>query len=128
MARESKTSVADVISALESLSAAELIQVIAAAEEQRDARMEGDKRELMEEFRSKAEALGLSLDELVGGTSRRPAPQGRGGRKAGAKAPVEAKYRDPATGTTWSGRGRMPIWLKVAEAEGKSRETFAIKR
>jgi DNA-binding protein H-NS len=23
-----------------------------------------------------------------------------------------AKYRDPITGDTWSGRGRMPNWLK----------------
>jgi DNA-binding protein H-NS len=25
---------------------------------------------------------------------------------------VKAKYRDPATGETWSGRGRMATWLK----------------
>ncbi|WP_420536683.1 H-NS family nucleoid-associated regulatory protein [Escherichia fergusonii] len=24
---------------------------------------------------------------------------------------MPAKYRDPKTGTTWSGRGRMPAWL-----------------
>jgi H-NS histone C-terminal domain len=24
----------------------------------------------------------------------------------------DAKYRDPVTGDTWSGRGRMPNWLK----------------
>lgn len=31
------------------------------------------------------------------------------GRDAGQ--PVAAKYRDPDTGETWSGRGRMATWL-----------------
>lgn len=34
---------------------------------------------------------------------------------------VEAKYKDPETGSTWSGRGRAPKWL-----EGKTRAEFAI--
>ena len=126
MTRESTASVSDVISALENLSVAEIIQVIAAAEEQRDGRMESEKKELMEEFRAKAEAMGLSFDELVGTPPRRQATPGRGAKKT-SKSSVEAKYRNPETGSTWSGRGRMPIWLKVAEAEGKSRESFAIK-
>ena len=40
-------------------------------------------------------------------------------RKATTKAPI--KYRDPATGAEWSGRGREPLWIK-----GKSREQFAV--
>lgn len=39
------------------------------------------------------------------------------------KNPV--KYRDPATGMTWSGRGLQPKWLKVALADGKRLEDFA---
>ena len=34
---------------------------------------------------------------------------------------VEAKYRDPKTGQTWSGRGRAPKWI-----EGKNREEFVV--
>jgi len=40
------------------------------------------------------------------------------------KAPVQkvqAKYRDPKTGATWSGRGRAPKWI-----EGKEREAFEV--
>ncbi|AOJ10004.1 H-NS family nucleoid-associated regulatory protein [Burkholderia mayonis] len=33
----------------------------------------------------------------------------------------EAKYRDPVTGTTWSGRGRPPAWIN-----GKDRTHFEI--
>lgn len=32
-----------------------------------------------------------------------------------------AKYRDPATGATWSGRGRPPRWLA-----GQDRAKFAV--
>ena len=37
------------------------------------------------------------------------------------KAAVAAKYRNPATGKTWSGRGKAPLWL-----EGKDRAAFAV--
>nr|WP_321968421.1 H-NS histone family protein [Burkholderia cepacia] len=34
-----------------------------------------------------------------------------------------AKYRDPKTGATWSGRGRAPAWIKDA----KNRDRFLIQ-
>ncbi|HVE10115.1 MAG TPA: H-NS histone family protein [Paraburkholderia sp.] len=37
------------------------------------------------------------------------------------KAPLPPKYRDPKTGSTWSGRGKPPKWIA-----GKSRERFLI--
>ena len=46
------------------------------------------------------------------------------GPKAGAK--VAAKYRNPATGDTWSGRGLKPKWLQSALAAGRSVADFAI--
>ncbi|OPZ61137.1 MAG: H-NS histone family protein [Deltaproteobacteria bacterium ADurb.Bin510] len=39
---------------------------------------------------------------------------------------VKAKYRNPATGETWSGRGIAPRWLQEAEKAGKSRDSFLI--
>lgn len=54
---------------------------------------------------------GLTLADLS--TRSTPAtPKGR----SGGKVPV--KYRDPATGQTWSGRGLHPKWLKQALASG----------
>ncbi|MGU7780957.1 H-NS histone family protein [Burkholderia sp. PU8-34] len=35
---------------------------------------------------------------------------------------VGAKYRDPATGATWSGRGRAPSWIA-----GRDRAAFLIR-
>lgn len=60
---------------------------------------------------------GLSLADL---SSRGPAAP----RKASGK--VAPKYRDPATGNTWSGRGLKPTWLREAIESGRSLEDFAI--
>jgi DNA-binding protein H-NS len=43
------------------------------------------------------------------------------------RAPVPAKYRNPETDATWSGRGKPPRWITEAEAAGKSRDDFLIK-
>lgn len=44
---------------------------------------------------------------------------GRAGKEA-------AKYRDAATGETWSGRGLQPKWLKVAIERGKKLSDFEV--
>ncbi|TEA78109.1 H-NS family nucleoid-associated regulatory protein [Allopusillimonas ginsengisoli] len=45
-----------------------------------------------------------------------------------AKRVVPAKYRNPETGDTWTGRGKPPRWVTTAEAEGKSRADFLIQQ
>ena len=49
---------------------------------------------------------------------------GAGSKAKGSKVTntVAAKYKDPASGATWTGRGRAPLWLN-----GKSKEEFLIK-
>jgi DNA-binding protein H-NS len=47
--------------------------------------------------------------------------------KGSKRPPVAAKYQDPKSGLTWSGRGRTPVWVREAEAAGKSRDHFLIK-
>ena len=46
-------------------------------------------------------------------------PSKRGNARQGA--PVAPKYRDPASGQTWTGRGKPPKWIA-----DKDREQFAI--
>jgi DNA-binding protein H-NS len=132
MARDSRSSAADVIPLLEGLTVTDLDEVIAAAERQRETSRESGKRELVEEFRAKAAAMGLSLEELVGGAARtgRTPGRARSARKGApgatpAAAPA-ARYRNPETGETWSGRGRAPNWLKRAEEQGRGRGDFAV--
>ncbi len=62
---------------------------------------------------------GLTLADLSGrapstGTARKPTGK------------VAAKYRNPATGDTWSGRGLKPNWLKAALESGRKIEDFAV--
>jgi DNA-binding protein H-NS len=39
---------------------------------------------------------------------------------------VPAKYRDPATGDSWSGRGLQPKWLKAALTSGRRIDDFKL--
>ena len=39
---------------------------------------------------------------------------------------VEPKYRDPATGETWSGRGRMATWLKRKQDAGEDIDDYLV--
>lgn len=61
---------------------------------------------------------GLSAADLSGKVALSAKPDGT--RK------VAAKYRDPASGQTWTGRGLKPKWLQAALASGKKLEDFAL--
>ena len=54
-------------------------------------------------------------------TERDVFPSGRksGGTRTGGT--VAPKYRDPATGQTWTGRGKAPKWI-----DGKDRSKYLI--
>ena len=59
-----------------------------------------------------------------GAPKRRGRPRRiEGGRRRGA---VKAKYRDPKTGETWSGRGRMATWLKTKQDAGERIEKYLV--
>jgi DNA-binding protein H-NS len=63
------------------------------------------------EIKEKIAEYGITAEEL-GFSSK------GGGRR---KAALPPKYRNPKTGQTWSGRGRVPAWI------GKHRERFLIE-
>jgi DNA-binding protein H-NS len=46
--------------------------------------------------------------------------------KKAAGSKVAAKYRNPATGDSWSGRGLKPKWLTTALAGGAQLSDFAV--
>lgn len=79
---------------------------------------ESARREELNNAKEKIAAImrehGLSLADLAG--AAKPAKVSK------PRAPVPMKYRDSATGQTWTGRGRAPKWL-----EGKKKEDFLIK-
>lgn len=42
------------------------------------------------------------------------------------RAKAEVRYRDPATGKGWSGRGRKPAWVVSALGAGRNLKDFAV--
>lgn len=46
--------------------------------------------------------------------------------RARADSVGQARYRDPASGKTWTGRGRRPAWVVDLEAQGRSVEEYRI--
>ena len=62
---------------------------------------------------------GLTVADL-GSTKAAKAPSASAGRK------VAPKYKNTATGETWTGRGLQPKWVQAALASGKKIEDFAI--
>lgn len=67
---------------------------------------------------------GVTLAELGNKATGRPGTKKSKGPTAGRK--VAAKYRNAATGDSWSGRGLQPNWLKAALASGRKLEDFAV--
>lgn len=84
-------------------------QIMEAQREERAAAI-AQVRQLMSQY-------GLSLADLG---ARSTAPRTHGASK------VPPKYRDPVTGSTWSGRGLQPKWLKAALTEGRKLGDFAV--
>jgi DNA-binding protein H-NS len=121
MEPESKMTAAELLTALKGLSLEDLDKVVAAAEQEREAKREAGRKALLEETRAKAEALGLSLKALLEGAG----DQDHSVLKS-MRSPVRPKYRHPETSETWSGRGSAPAWLKQLEEQGRRREEFAI--
>lgn len=97
------------------------LQDLLAQRESLDRQIEETRRNARKDAIAKVMALvnehGLTAADVFGGSNRsafRPASAQAG--KNGAP-----KYRDPATGKTWTGRGRAPTWLN-----GKDRAQFLI--
>ncbi|MHB8938514.1 MAG: H-NS histone family protein [Thiobacillus sp.] len=67
------------------------------------------------EIRARMQEYGITLADLKGGA-----------KKAKSRGAVAARYRNPATGDSWSGRGRAPGWLADEEAKGRSRDEFLV--
>ena len=45
----------------------------------------------------------------------------KGTKKSSGRSKVAAKYRDPSSGQSWSGRGKAPKWI-----DGQDRSKFSV--
>jgi len=76
-------------------------------------RQDAEKASVIAQIKTVAENYGVTPDELV------EAMGGLRSKRKGVKA--KPKYRDPATGAIWSGRGKEPAWIK-----GQVRDPYLI--
>ena len=78
-----------------------------------------ERADAVAQVRSLMSQYGLTLADIGGKPPTANKRQGPTGK-------VAAKYRDAATGQTWSGRGLKPNWLKAELASGRSMSDFAV--
>jgi DNA-binding protein H-NS len=84
---------------------------------------ERETRQVLIEIVQKMREYGISLNELMG---RKPGAEAGVAAVAGMAADPDeprAKYRDPVSGATWSGRGRAPAWIA-----GKDRDAYLVDK
>lgn len=77
--------------------------------------------EAIAKVRSMMAEYGLTASDLAGKTTMKAS-----GARGGKGGKVAVKYRNAATGDTWSGRGLQPKWLKAALAAGRKIEDFSV--
>ncbi|MDP9123240.1 MAG: H-NS histone family protein [Pseudomonadota bacterium] len=100
------------------VSLSELIAQREALERQIQAAQDTAKAGAVAQVRKLMAEHGLTAMDLI---AKSAAKSGTAGVKK-----VAAKYRDPISGSTWTGRGLKPKWLAAAIQGGKTLEDFAI--
>ncbi|MFT3718971.1 H-NS family nucleoid-associated regulatory protein [Pseudorhodoferax sp.] len=90
----------------------ELLQQREQLNQQIEQARQRENQEAVDKVRAIVAEYGLTPDDVFG-------RRGKGASTAGTK--VAPKYRDKATGATWTGRGKPPKWI-----EGKNREEYLI--
>ena len=77
------------------------------------AKQDAQKASVIAQIKTVVDTYSIPVDELV---------EALGGLKSKRKGiKVKQKFRDPASGATWSGRGKEPAWIK-----GQNRDDFLI--
>ena len=79
----------------------------------------------MKEYEISPEEIAAAFGKVktkTGGATKTAKPA----KTSGVKKPVAPKYRHPASGATWTGRGKAPLWVVEAEKNGQMRQQFLI--
>ncbi len=98
------------------------LKELLAQKEALDKEIENTKKQARAEAIAKVRTLMLEYGLTASDLSAKTAA--KGSIRSGGK--VAVKYRNAATGDTWSGRGLRPNWLKAALASGRKIDEFAV--
>ena len=96
----------------------ELMAQKEALEKEIESTQKHHRSEAIAKVRSLMSEYGLTAADVSGKSSSKPS--------AAKNTKVAVKYRNAATGETWSGRGLQPKWLKAALAAGRKIDEFRV--
>jgi DNA-binding protein H-NS len=114
----------------------EIMQQINDLQKQAERQRKEEYFSVLKNVKKQVSEYGITAEELGFATS---ASRKRGAKAKGVKAKkprakranagvkVPPKYKDSATGNTWTGRGKMPKWVSAAVASGRSLESLLIQ-
>ena len=94
---------------------AQYVEQIAKLQSLAEAARQAEINDAIKKIKDLMQAHGVSIEDLSSGSRAKPA-------KAKVTATVAAQFKNPETGETWTGRGRVPRWL-----DGKNRDSYRIK-
>jgi DNA-binding protein H-NS len=98
----------------------ELLDQQAALDRQITAIRTAERSHAISDVRTLMAQHGLTMADVASAS----VPHNGAAKTAGKK--VAAKYRDPLSGATWTGRGLKPKWMAEAVAAGNTPSDFAI--
>lgn len=93
-------------------------EILSQIEELKQKAQDARKQEMagaMAEIKRLMADFGITVEDLGGKAG-----------KSKTRGAAPAKYRDPDSGKTWSGRGRRPGWVVALEGQGKSLDSCKI--
>lgn len=99
----------------------ELLQQRAALEQQINEARRRELSDAVAQVRALVAEHGLTVDDVFPGGKGASKSAGKVGSSPKAGTKVAPKYRDPATGQTWTGRGKAPKWI-----QNQDRQPFVI--
>jgi DNA-binding protein H-NS len=97
----------------------DLLERKAALDKEIDSTRRDERANAISKVKALMDDYGLTAADIAA----KPAPRASSAAKGGK---VAAKYRNKATGESWSGRGLQPKWLKAALAAGRQLSEFSV--
>ncbi|MCP1107740.1 H-NS histone family protein [Serratia nevei] len=94
---------------------------LAALDERIEAVRSTERREALAQVQGLIDQFVLTRREVFDTAAARPLVSGRAVAQPARDPDIYGIYRDPVTGQTWDGSGRLPKWLK-----GKQRELYLV--
>jgi DNA-binding protein H-NS len=91
---------------------AEYVEQIAKLQALAEAARKEEINDGIKKIKDLMQMYGVTVDDLASGSRAKPTK---------ATGSVAAKFKNPETGETWTGRGRAPRWL-----DGKDKEAYRI--